>query len=74
MKRIYKSKFLKGVIGFSALSYLGVYLTGYSDEAKYLAGGFYRGMRCAGVGALIANNYLYVNNIYNTNIILARNK
>lgn len=62
MKRNFISKFLKISAGLSLLTGTGLYLTGNLDDAWYLAGGLLRGMRCAYVGAKIANNYVRVNN------------
>lgn len=60
MKRNLKSKFIKFSAGFSLATTAGLYLTGNLDDARYLVGGLYRGMRCAYVGGKIASNYIQV--------------
>ena len=60
MKRNSISKFLKASAGFGLVTISGLYLTGNLDDARYLMGGLYRGMRCAYVGTKIANKYLKV--------------
>jgi hypothetical protein len=65
-----KSKFSKGFAIASGISLLGLYSTGNLDDAYYLLGGFFRGLRCATAGGQIF--YKYIRVIYL--IIIGRDK
>jgi hypothetical protein len=72
MKTNLITKFFKFSAGLGLVTTTGLYLTGNLDDARYLMGGLYRGMRCAYVGGKIANNYIRV--IIIRYFILERNK
>lgn len=56
--KILNSKFILSSVGVSVA---GLYVTGYLDDAGYLLGGIYRGIRCGVTGTMIATRYLNVN-------------
>jgi hypothetical protein len=60
MRRILKSKILKGTLGLAGFTYFGLYASGHLDDAKIYAGGVSRAMRCVGYGTQIIGNYLKV--------------
>jgi hypothetical protein len=65
MKKIFNSKLLKYFAGFSFALVGGLHITGHLDDARYLMGGMFRGLRCAKVGTQVALNYLNVLNSFN---------
>jgi hypothetical protein len=64
MKRKSLKKFrIARLVGLSTLvGGVGIFLhqTGYIDDARFLLGGVFRGMRCAKTGMQIAYTYVYV--------------
>jgi hypothetical protein len=54
------SKILKRVVLPLGVTGLGLYSTGYLEDAYYLLGGFYRGMRCAKTGGQVIYAYVKV--------------
>jgi len=63
LKKIVKSnyKYKRGIfLAAFSLSSIFFYKTDYLDDAKYLLGGIYRGIRCATVGGAVAYTYFSV--------------
>jgi hypothetical protein len=60
MKKIFSSKFIRRSFISLGLITSSLYLTGHLEEAYYLVGGFYRGLRCAKAGSQIAYSYMKV--------------
>ncbi len=60
MSAFLNSKIIKRVALPLGVVSLGLYTSGYSEDAYYLMGGFYRGLRCAKAGGQIIYSYINV--------------